>query len=220
MQDAKPYQAPDFQAERSASKRQESRLEYLTRVAAERQKTLRKRYEEQIRALKQAHKSEAARESEESFEKGRQKGLDEGHASVQSALESLEKVGQSLITSEKEFLLNAERHVVTLALAVAKWIIGREVKSDRKMVLYTVRESLKQVTDKAAIMIRVNPEELDNIMSHRQELQAMDRNFPELEFEADEKISLGACVVETRTGSIDGRFESQLEEVERNFIGG
>ncbi|NQS98240.1 MAG: hypothetical protein HQ591_07290 [candidate division Zixibacteria bacterium] len=220
MQDAKPYQAPDFQAERSANERRESRLEYLTRTAAEQLKAIRKRYEEQIKALVQAHRSEIERVSEESFKEGRQKGLDEGHISVQNALESLEKLGQGLAASEKAFLLNAERHVITLALAVAKRIIGREVESDREIVLHTVRESLKQVADKATIIIRVNPEELDNVISHRRELQAIDRNFPELEFEADEKISLGACVVETRTGSIDGRFESQLEEIERNFIGG
>lgn len=218
MQDTKPYKAPDFQTEKASGERKESRMEYLARTAQEQLRKMRHDHEQKIRQLKRAHQQELENTSADSCEKGRQQGLQEGYESVQKALTALEKMAQKLVASEKAFLLNAEKHAVTLAVAVAKRILGREVQSDRQIVVHIIREALKQVADKTRIVIKVNPLELDNVLAHRKELQTMDKHFPELEFIPDDKISPGACLIETRTGSIDGRLESQLEEIERNFL--
>lgn len=185
--------------------------------AAEQQKHVRKRYDDQIKKIKSDHKMELEKVREKSFAEGKKTGLDEGHKSVSKAHQDLEIFTQKLIENEKNFIRNAEKHVVTLAIAVARRILGREVQSDRDIVIYSVREALKQAADKASILIKVNPEDLQNILAHRRELQQMDKNFPELDFLEDEKISPGGCVVQTRTGMIDGRLDSQLEEIERNF---
>ena len=218
MQDTKPYKAPDFQTEKASGERKESRMEYLARTAQEQLRKMRHDHEQKIRQLKRAHQQELENTSADSCEKGRQQGLQEGYESVQKALTALEKMAQKLVASEKAFLLNAETHAVTLAVAVAKRILGREVQSDRQIVVHIIREALKQVADKTRIVIKVNPLELDNVLAHRKELQMMDKHFPELEFIPDDKISPAACLIETRTGSIDGRLESQLEEIERNFL--
>jgi flagellar assembly protein FliH len=218
MPEPKPYQAPDFQIERVSEERIKSQLRRTTEIALEQQKKMRRSHENKILSLKQKHKEELLQTRNESFEQGRQKGLQEGHESVLKALHDLDVVTKKLLESERAFLRNAEKHVVTLALAVSKKIIGRELKSDKDIVYHTVQEALKQVADKAKIIIRVNPEDLNNILSHTRELQMMDKNFPQLEFMGDDKIASGGCIVQTRTGSIDGRIDSQLDEIERNFM--
>jgi|GEM_PF-1382312 len=220
MSPPQPFDAPDFQAELEQDERNVARLKFLLSQAADQQKNIRSRYEEQIKTLKSQHKLELEKTRVKAFADGKKAGLDEGHNSVEKALTNLEEYIAKLVENEKNFIRHAEKHVVTLAIAVAKRILGREVETDKEIVVFSVREALKQVADKATITIKVNPEDLENILLHRKELQKMDRNFPELEFEADEKISRGGCIVQTRTGVIDGRLTSQLEEIERNFTRG
>jgi len=217
MSESKPYDAPDFQAELAQDERSVARLKFMLSQAAEQQKHVRKRYDDQIKKIKSDHKMELEKVREKSFAEGEKTGLDEGHESVSKALEDLEIFTNKLIENEKNFIRNAEKHVVTLAIAVARRILGREVRSDQDIVIYSVREALRQVADKASILIKVNPEDFQNIIAHRRELQQMDKNFSELDFLEDEKISTGGCVVQTRSGMIDGRLDSQLEEIERNF---
>lgn len=215
-----PFEAPDFKAELEQNERNLTRLKFLLSQAAEQQKALRLRFEEQLKNLKMRHKLEVEQARDQAFAEGKKAGLIEGHTSVEQALVHLEEYTNKLVENEKNFLRHAEKHVVTLAIAVAKRILGREVETDKEIIVFSVREALKQVADKARIIIKVNPEDLENILLHRKALQKMDRNFPELEFEADEKISRGGCIIQTRTGVIDGRLTSQLEEIERNFIRG
>jgi flagellar assembly protein FliH len=217
MPETKPYELTDFQEELEQDQRSVHRLKYLLAQAVSKDKTLRQKYEQQIQALNAKHQEELKNAQAKSFQDGKKAGLDEGHKSVQKALSDLTEYSKKVVESEKAFLRNAEKHVITLALAVTKRIIGREAESDREIVIYTVKEALKQATDKSSILIKVNSADLQNIKSHKRELQEVDPNLPELEFLADDKITPGGCVIVTRVGSIDGRISSQVEEIERNF---
>ena len=220
MPDSKPYDGPDFQTELEQDERDVARLRYLLSQASEQQKSIRRRYDELIKKMKAAHKEKIEEVRVQAYAKGKNDGLNEGHQSVEQALTDLEEYTKKLVENEKNFLRYAEKHVVTLAVAVAKRILGREVETDKMIVVHSVQEALGQVADKASISIKVNHEDYDNILKHRKALQEIDRNFPELEFIKDDKISRGGCIIQTRTGMIDGRLTSQLEEIERNFTRG
>lgn len=220
MPDSKPYDGPDFQTELEQDERNIVRLRYLLSQASEQQKSIRQRYDEQIKKIKNAHKEEIEKVRSQAYSQGKKDGLDEERESVEQALSNLEEYTKKLVENEKNFLRYAEKHVVTLAVAVAKRILGREVETDKMIVVHSVQEALQQVADKASICIKVNPEDYDNILKHRKALQKIDRNLPELEFIKDDKISRGGCIIQTRTGMIDGRLTSQLEEIERNFTRG
>ena len=217
MPDSRPYDAPDFQAELTQDERSATRLKFLLSQASKQLNSVRKRYEDQIKKIKAENQIELKKVQSASFAEGKKAGLDEGHESVSKALTDLEMFTQKLVENEKHFVRNAEKHVVTLAIAVARRILGREVQTDKEIVIYSVREALKQVADKSSVIIKVNPDDFQNVISHRRELQEMDKNFPELDFMEDEKVSAGGCMIQTRTGMIDGRLDSQLEEIERNF---
>ncbi len=224
MPEPKPYQPPDFTLERKREQKSETRFQQIAKVAVGQQKALRRKLEEMKRdltlrmdKLEADHQEEVARVKEESFQAGRQSGLEENREAVEAAIKSLEEFTELLKESEKSFIRNAEMQVVKLSLAVARKIIDREVQSDREIVVYTVREALKRVADKTEVTVRVNPDELENILSHRRELEDVDRDLGEVKFLPDEKIALGGCIVETKVGAVDGRIEAQIEEIERNF---
>jgi flagellar assembly protein FliH len=218
MAEAKAYKAPDFEEELEFEQRIQAHLKRLTKMNAEQQLQFRRKLEERIESLKSTHQKELKEQQVSAFEEGRKKGMEEAHQAVDNALKNLDHLSKKLMDSERAFLMNAEKHVVTLALAVARKIIGREIQTDTEIVYYTVKEALKQVADKAKIIIHINPADLDNITVHRADLQTLDRSLPELEFVPDDKISPGGCLIKTRTGAIDGTIPAQIEEIERNFM--
>lgn len=224
MPEMKPYSPPDFKVEEKLRQKSDSRFQQIARLAVEQHKALRKKSEElkkkhsiQIAKLESAHRKEAEKIREESFQRGMEQGKSEVREAVEKAVKSLKDFSRQLMDSEREFIRNAEKQVVTLALAVAKRIIGREAVSDKDIVVHTIRESLKRVAEKTEVVVHVNPDELENILSHRKELEKTDRDLGEIKFVPDDKISPGGCVVYTKVGAVDGRIESQINEIERNF---
>ena len=227
MTEPRQYNLRDFVAEHQFEAKSIIRFQKIANMAVQRQKETRKKMEElkrlhadNIRGLEAQHLAELEAAKREAFEQGRQQGLKEGHESVDNALITLETSSQKLLESERDFLRKAERQIVLLALAAAEKIVGREVTADSEIVIFTVTEALKEIADKVKITIHLNPREMENVMSHRRELMDVHHDIAELEFEADERIKPGGCLIETLVGAVDGRLSSQIEEIERRFTQG
>ncbi|MBC8204693.1 hypothetical protein ISS30_08795 [bacterium] len=214
----KPFVMPDFVEERETQKRIKSKVEQVTRLAAEQLDMVRRQHETRSKKFQERHQQELAKVKAESFEAGRQQGLSEADERVERALMQLEKTVKEMVNAGKDFFRNAEKNVIELALAVSRRILGREVETDKEIIVHSVREALKRVADKVQVNVHVNPEDMAVLENHREELQRIDRNLPELKFVSDERVDRGGCVIRTRTGAVDGRLESQLEEIERNFL--
>ena len=216
--DPKPFTLPDFVEERDLNLKTESKVEQVTRLASEQIRMIRKRNDKRIKEINRQHGKELERAKAESFNAGKEQGLAESRERVEEAIKQLENISKKVENSDKDFLRNAEKYVVELSIASARRILGREIETDRELVIHTIRETLLKVADKVKISIHVNPGDMEIIDIYRKELQQVDRDFPELEFVPDELIDKGGCIIETRTGAIDGRIESQIEEIERSFF--
>lgn len=221
IDDLKPFRPVDFGEERKSKLKEENRVHKIARLSSTKIKFQRKKYEDKITAMKTEHKKALEEGSKESYDRGfadgHKKGLNENRKKVDKALIDIEKLTKKIVASEKDFLRQAEKRLVNLAIDIAKKIIGHEIKSDKDIVVHIVKESLKQVADKSKISILVNPDDLENIKTHRRELMETDRDIEELEFTADPRIEPGECFVETKAGSIDGRIDSQIDEIGRKF---
>ena len=221
IEELKPFLPVDFDEERRSKIKEENRVHKIARLSSTEIKFQRKKYEGKIASMKNEHKKALEANAKESYDKGfadgRKKGLNENRKKVDKALTEIENLTKKIIASEKDFLRQAEKHLVELSLDIAKKIVGHEIITDKDIVVHIVRESLEQVADKSRITILVNPDDLENIQTHRRELMDADRNIEELEFTADPRIEPGECIVETRTGSVDGRINSQIAEIGRKF---
>jgi flagellar biosynthesis/type III secretory pathway protein FliH len=75
-----------------------------------------------------------------------------------------------------------------------------------------VEEILARVKEGRELTIRVARDDVPVIRKFEGELREalQGRKF---EIVADSRVELGGCIVETNTGSLDGRFEVQLREL-------
>jgi flagellar assembly protein FliH len=155
-------------------------------------------------------------------EEGRQEGLREGHArGREEGLETARKAATLLdkalrrVGDERQTLLaKAERDIVDLALAIASRVLRREVDVDRDLVTRVVPDALRRASPLEEVVVRVHPSDYAHIKSVPG-LEASLGEIRHLVLVEDRRVSVGGCLVETGSGAIDARVETQLEEITR-----
>ena len=67
--------------------------------------------------------------------------------------------------------------------------------------------------DEERVVLRVNPQDLETLREHRIQLLEEFEGIKQLELQPDDTINPGGCVAVTEHLRIDGRLESQLEQI-------
>ena len=107
-----------------------------------------------------------------------------------------------------------ERELVGLTMAVAKKIIGREISTDRAIVIDLLNAALARLQERSLAEVHLNPDDLSYIEEHRSDVTFRGT----LDLIADPSISVGGCLIHTETGDIDGRINSQLDELSHGLL--
>ena len=167
------------------------------------------------------------------FGDGQQKGLIEGEkrgyqageqAGFATACQRVEPLIQSLHESlsqltglRQELHQQIEHEVVDLALAIVGKIICHEAAIGRETVLCVVQEALKHLADDRRITVKMSPSDLQFMQDAQHRLSGRLSSLQHVNFEADESISSGGCVIETESGRIDASLENQLRTIEESL---
>jgi flagellar assembly protein FliH len=163
------------------------------------------------------------------FERGRQQGVQEGRLMEREAQKEAQAeagnlrfrqaaaLAEEFAREREQYLLEVEREVVKLALAIAQRILRREAQMDPLLLTGAVRVALGQLSKSTRVRLRVPPADLDlwsDAMAHIPNLVSR----PEVV--SGEGMLAGQCVLETEIGSVDLGIRSQLDEIEQGFFDG
>jgi flagellar assembly protein FliH len=107
-----------------------------------------------------------------------------------------------------------EHDIVELAIHIARKVVAREVTIDREIAFTLVKVSLAKLHARAVAEVHLHPDDLVFVESHRERLDFRGA----LELIADRSISPGGCLIHTETGDIDGRIESQFDEITHGLL--
>jgi flagellar assembly protein FliH len=159
-------------------------------------------------------------------EKAEKEGREAGHRSVEklvaeqvgremkSVLPALQTMIEDLSQSRHAWLAHWERRAVHLAAGIAARVIRRELAQSPDIPLTLVREALEMAAGASQITVRMNPADRETLNSQIEKLVQEAARLAPLEVVADESITRGGCKVETRHGSIDQQWETQLARIE------
>ncbi|WP_321475172.1 FliH/SctL family protein [uncultured Paludibaculum sp.] len=167
---------------------------------------LRKQMEQQFQQKLQAEKHEAHRQGEAS---GRQKAAADFEAAVERMARSIEEVAGMKSRLRKQ----AERDVVTLALAMARRVLRRQVTMDEEALLGLVKAAFENVSMREVTEVRVHPQFVTRIQGHLAKIGAPQA----IHVQGDGALEVGGLVVETGRGSLDASIETQMEEIGRGL---
>jgi flagellar biosynthesis/type III secretory pathway protein FliH len=153
--------------------------------------------------------AQAAREA--GRDEGRVQGRQESLESVRSSLSALARaaaVGEQAFVHECAQLAEGCADIVA---EVFRRLAGEALVS-REATLGVVLEVLKRAKDERALTIRVSPHDLPFLETQRTEIQTAlgTRSFA---IYADPRVVSGGCLVESSLGMLDGRLETQLQEL-------
>jgi flagellar biosynthesis/type III secretory pathway protein FliH len=158
--------------------------------------------EARAREVLTAAEAERARVLAEAREAGRREGEARAAAALVRAAEARDRL-----------LRDAGREVASLALAVARKVLGRELAAPES-VLPLAEAALAAARGRREVVLRVHPTNARAIRAGEGRLAAALGRAP-VEVREDAALVPGAVVVDTEAGRIDAGIEAQLEVLER-----
>lgn len=205
----------------AASERGEEQATRLLQQAQEEAERLVQEAKDTAERLCQEARAEAERCREaayaQGFQEGKKAGQQEGLAQFTTALTSIQQAATELTRLQDTLRQQAEEDVVTLAFALARKIVQREVHLQRDIVCTMVKRALERLVDRSEVVIRVHPQDLEQVLAIKKDLLSEGGGIKILHLQGDESIDPGGCMVESTFGEIDARIWSQLEELEQRF---
>jgi flagellar biosynthesis/type III secretory pathway protein FliH len=165
--------------------------------------------------------AEAAAHADRLREEARQNGYASGREEALSGFEGekarLAEIEEAMVKERDEFFQNAEADLMNLSLDIARKVLKQELTQNPEAVLEVVKHSLRRVKDKEA-RILVHPQDLQVARDAQPALDAISGGAFEVEILGDGRVGPGGCVIETPSGNLDARLETQLEHIEEQMI--
>lgn len=127
---------------------------------------------------------------------------------MQQAVEAAEKARHDAVERSRE-------DIIKLARAIAEKVVRRHIEDDDEVVARLLEELLPRWQGVGAITIRCHPEEAEEAQEYLEESGLGRRWGSELRIVADESISRGGVVLESRLGQLDASLETRLARIGR-----
>ena len=146
---------------------------------------------------------------QQGFAEGEKAGSDTATARFQDSVAAFGQTARELAALKPALRIEAETELVTLALTIARRIIRRELTVDPTTVRALVRSCCDEFQRAEIHRLRVNPNDIEAVSAYFE-----DNPAPTIQLQADPSISPGGAVFESAQGELDGRIETQLNEIE------
>lgn len=171
--------------------------------------------------IRQAVLAEAKAEAEakvkeayaEGLRRGEEAGRAEFEATIAHAAEALEAAAEEMKAARDAFLESLEPQVVALSTLIAERVLHRELQSDPNLVQHSVRRALEVIADRQTLHVLVHPDDLEAMRAHQADLLESFPGIGELTLDADESVTPGGCVVESKEVQADMTLETLLASV-------
>jgi flagellar assembly protein FliH len=152
----------------------------------------------------------------EGFQKGQQDGMAGAQQQFEQALLSLKKLLDAMVTPYQNVEGQVEEELVKLAVAIAKQIVRREMKTDPGQIVGVVREALGIISSSAQnVRVFLCPDDAALVRN------VMPDSSGEASWEIveDPVLTPGSCRVETDAAVVDASVESRIAAIAAEILG-
>ena len=179
------------------------------------------------RAAREAERlaAEAAARAEELAAEAYAAGRADGFAEAQRleterlshALVALDTALAEVRANDERWTDNAEENVCAVAVAVARHVVGRELRTDGQAIANLVRRALAEFVIDQPLTVRLHPQDLALIHEAHEAADAPALRAHTTRWVPDAQLVRGGCLVEGRERIVDGRLDTALERAYRRL---
>ena len=147
------------------------------------------------------------------YKDGWDEGINKANGEVERLTERMHDMINGIINKRTSIFIEAEQQIISLVLSIARKVIKVLSENQKNVVINNVIHSLKKLSTRKNIAIRVNLADLELTTQYKEKFIkiAETDNIKILE---DTTVDKGGCIIETDFGTLDARISSQLHEIE------
>lgn len=147
---------------------------------------------------------------QQGFEAGYAAGRSSGEGETRATLLMTEHVLEQSRLWQREMVAQSEASVRSLIIEIAEKLFGKGLELPPEQLWSVVSRALDKARELGKTRIRMNAQDIEAVKSLAP---------ANLVFAADDTIARGGCVIEAEFGTVDGRVETQLNEIKRTLAG-
>lgn len=174
-----------------------------------------------LEKLKEEYERRLKHENQESYLRGLNEGRKQGTAEwtpqAQRISQALEKAMAALSQRYETNLQALEKSIGDLSIFLAEKIVGEAVNRFSDVVKENVEKCLRLLAGSGNVIIKINPGDYEVIKSNLPSLLQRYEGKFSFHLEPAQNISPGGCALELDGSLVDGRIESQLENIKQHI---
>lgn len=147
------------------------------------------------------------------LDEGRKKAFEEHGSAIQSNLEELTNLLQTIAGVKQEIVASNEAHMMKLLFHMASRLAGAHLEANQEAILQVLKAALELSQDEENVRVQLNPKQLEFIEEIRKQQGREFEFLKKLRLEPNPGIRLGGCIVETNYGEIDARVEQRVQQL-------
>jgi len=167
----------------------------------------------EVAKMEQKLNEDCEKARKEGYDDGYQKGLDKGLDEARQVLKRFESAISDAVGQRASVLEDAKQNILELVLQISKKVTFDAIDINREATVEIIEGVINNLVDRSRLRIKVHPDYLPLVEQNMDRFLSGSTSIKDLQFEADPRVRMGGCFIETPTGDIDARLESQFEVI-------
>ena len=159
-------------------------------------------------------REDCERSRKEGYQQGHKEGLDKGLNEARTVLGRFNKAIEDAIKQREAMLEEAKQKILELVIKISRKVTYQTFEIDHDATVAMIENVIGQLVDRSRLKIKVHPDHLAIVEQAMNRFLSGSTTIKQLTFEADPRVRVGGCFIETPTGDIDARLTSQFDVVE------
>ncbi|MCX6828968.1 MAG: FliH/SctL family protein [candidate division Zixibacteria bacterium] len=142
---------------------------------------------------------------------GYRQGKAEGHLEAQKVIDNFATLIMDAVRQREILYEEAHSKILDMVINISRKVTFEAARVDPDITAQIISGAIKKLVDKSKIKVKVHQDHLPLLEQQIEQFRGDSTAIKELAIEADSRVRYGGCFIETPTGDIDARLESQIE---------
>ena len=164
--------------------------------------------------MEEKHQADCETAGSQGYDYGHRVGLEKGLDEARRVLSQFEQAIQDAVSQRIELLEEAKQKILELVVQISRKVTFDALEIDQETTVAMIERVISQLVDRSRLLIKVHPDHLPLVEQNMDRFLAGSTAIKDLKFEADPRVRVGGCFIETPTGDVDARLTSQFDVIE------